>query len=214
MVLAPIMDGSYFKMVLFSFECLSSLITILIFFHLFYQIYGKDLLISIGILKKSLNDTLKIKTTKLFSTMSVFFYMITTIFIALHHSTSSNLYFFTDLTIIISDLTWTIGQTSCYLLIITRLYWTFEGSVHQSSNIFFYILITLAIIFALSMSSAQILFIYDTLKHITFIYYAIISIIVCIIDLILSTIIIYTFLYKLHDLTIHCQNNWISKPNS
>ena len=222
MVLTPVNDGSYFKIILFSSEWLSSTITVFIFFHLFYQIYGKDFLISIGILKKSLNecDNLKItiRTTKIFSIMSVFFYMITTIFVALHHSTSSNLFFFTDLTIIISDITWTIAQLNQYLLWITRLYWTFQGSVHQSSNIFFYILTTLAIVFAIGMASAQILFITKQLNnryvHVAFIYFAIVSIIVCIIDLILSFTIIYTFLSKLHELTAHCQVNWISKQNS
>ena len=42
-----------------------------------------------------------------------------------------------------------------------------------------------------------------------FMYFTITSVFGCIIDLILSYIVVYTFVSKLHNLTIHCQTNWI-----
>ena len=218
MVLLGISNESYFQTVVFCLECLTAFMSFIICSHLFYQLYGKNVLICIGIMKAISEDVenarLTVTTTKLFSMISVLFYTITPITLSIHHWTRSYSIYYSS--ILISDISWTIGQLSCYLLWITRLYWTFDGSVHQSRKIFFYSLGVLAIIFAFSMGSAQILFFLERINYKyfhSFIYYIIISIIVCIIDLILSTIVMYSFLSKLHDLTAHCKQHWIGDNN-
>ena len=220
MVLLEVNNDSYYQIVVLCFECLCSFMNFIIFSRLFYQLYGKDCLSFLGIIK-SFNDIenekLTVTTTKLFSTISVLFYLITTIFLSIHHWTSFHPLYHSS--ILISDISWTIGQLSCYLLWITRLYWTFQGSVHQSSKLLFNSLGCLAVLFAISMGSAQILLYLHSNSHIhgqhhlPYFYYVITSIFVCIIDLILSSIVMYTFLSKLHDLTAHCQRHWVGDAN-
>ena len=141
------------------------------------------------------------------------FYFITTIFLSIHHSINIDTFYHSS--ILVSDVSWTVGQLSCYLLWITRLYWTFEGSVHQSSKSLFCLLGFLALLFAISMGSAQIILFLHTNNHIdgqyrlSYFYSVISSVIVVSIDIILSSIVMYTFLSKLHDLTAHCQRRWI-----
>ena len=213
MVLAATVDGSSLKTILLSIECIASLINFVIFGHLFYQIYGTDCLKLVGWHKRQSiddvdSDRITVQTTKIFSTSAAFSCMLTTLFLIFHHSaTSESLH---NASIIISDISWTIGQLSAYFLWITNLYWTFHGSVHQLSNRFFYGLSSLAIIFAIGIGSVQILTISQNRSDSKqlFVLYATISIVVCVIDLILSSLVIYTFLSKLHDLTAHCRSNW------
>ena len=213
MVLAATADGSSLKIILLSIECIATLINFVIFGHLFYQIYATDCLKLVGWHKQWNDDDIDsdritVQTTKIFSTSAAFFYMLTTLFLIFHHSaTSESLH---NASIIIADISWTIGQLSAYFLWITRLYWTFHGSMHQLSNRFFYGLASLAIMFASGIGSVQILTISQNRSHSrqSFIFYATTSITVCIIDLILSFLVIFTFLSKLHDLTAHCRSNW------
>lgn len=220
MVLLEVDGDSYYQIIVLCFESLCAFVNFVIFSHLFYQLYGKHCLSSFGIIK-SLNDfeneKLTVTTTKLFSTISVLFYFMTTLFLSIHHWTPTHSIYHSS--ILISDISWTIGQLSCYLLWITRLYWTFQGSVHQSSKFLFNSLGCLALLFALAMGSAQILLYLHSNSHIhgqhhlPYFYYVITSIFVCIIDLILSSIVMYTFLSKLRDLTAHCQRHWVGDAN-
>lgn len=200
--------------VLALFEAVSSVFTLLISCHLSYQLYGEHLLYSIGIVRRSpgRDDYVQITrhSIKILSFTAVWLYTLTNTLLALrnwfsrasHGSTAHDL-------LVLSEILWTIGQLSMYLLIITRLRSTFEGSIHQSSNAFYIILCALAVIFAIAMGGGQC---YITMNpSITrtlndgLAFRITIWTVVFVVDFTLSSIVMYTFLSKLQNLTAHCR---------
>lgn len=192
-------------------EFILAIVLCIIFSHLFYQLYDKEICKIIGIpCFSSDRQQHTIQSAKISAITSIFFYTFTVLLLTVHHIYIKDS---SGFIIIIAGVCWILAQLSCYTLWIIRLHYIFHSTSHPISKRKLYAILFIAILFGIFALSAHILFWMTriTPNSITFniLYYALITFATNIIDLLLSGTMIFLFVNKLLALVKTFRTSWM-----